>query len=507
MAVKSLLILFVFIPFFCAFAQDSVAGADTVLSEDRKVLEVILGIDYIEKLNFVPHPEISIGNSNILTINVARTKKELVLKGQKTGETSVDVRDEKGDISARYLVKITTNDKSQLIQELKDFLGDVEGIEIGVKGDKVFVGGELVVPGDIGKVALIMANKRYEDVINLIELSPQTQAAIARKMQEEIQNNGMKDVTVRVVNRLFWLEGIVDSRDKYERAIKIALAYLPDNIETLARRSDRIEKADNKSLIQNFISINEQSAPTPLPKLLKMTAQFVELTKDYNRIFGFKWVPLMSGDGGSISFGKSSSDGIKTNSSNTLMATISNLFPKLASAKSAGHARVIQSGTLIMQENQDSGKIKKSEDKPFVIGTGEFQKSDVSSAKFDLTINKPKILEEENINFGIGLTVSALRGTPPETMSNEISTLLTIKSKQTAAVGGIVVNKNATDFDKNPPFGHDTYEGGDPLFSFMRSKSYLSNKSQFVVFVTPEIIESAVSGTEEIKKKFRQRKR
>ena len=42
---------------------------------------------------------------------------------------------------------------------------------------------------------------------------------------------------------------------------------------------------------------------------------------------------------------------------------------------------------------------------------------------------------------------------------------------------------------------------------FLRSKSNLTSRSQFAFFVTPEIIESASDGTEEIKKKFRQRRR
>jgi pilus assembly protein CpaC len=44
-----------------------------------------------------------------------------------------------------------------------------------------------------------------------------------------------------------------------------------------------------------------------------------------------------------------------------------------------------------------------------------------------------------------------------------------------------------------------------PLFRLLRSKNYSTTKSQYVMFVTPEIIESASVGTEEIRKKFRRR--
>lgn len=84
--------------------------------------------------------------------------------------------------------------------------------------------------------------------------------------------------------------------------------------------------------------------------MIKVTAQFVELTKDYNRIFGFKWEPLLSDGQGTISFGKTTSGGVTTQSAGTLSGTISNLFPKLSSAKAAGFARVIQSGVIVIKD-------------------------------------------------------------------------------------------------------------------------------------------------------------
>ena len=76
------------------------------------------------------------------------------------------------------------------------------------------------------------------------------------------------------------------------------------------------------------------------------------------------------------------------------------------------------------------------------------------------------------------------------------------------AIGGIVISKTSTDYDRDPPFGTPVFseaDGNVPLFSFLRSKSFMSNRSQFVVFVTPTAIESASDGTSAIKRKFRQR--
>ena len=70
-----------------------------------------------------------------------------------------------------------------------------------------------------------------------------------------------------------------------------------------------------------------------------------------------------------------------------------------------------------------------------------------------------------------------------------------------------MVNKNSTDYDKDPPGGVTEIENAKPLFTFLRSKSMTSTKSQFVVFITPEIVDSAAEGADEIKRKFRRRRR
>ena len=484
--------------------QQTPAPEKTTESALEKEVTVVLGIDHVEKFDFAPHTKVEVGNDTVLSHQLLPQKREIVLKGIKPGQTSVRLRNTVGDTKVVYLVKVVSTANSKMVQELKDLLGDIEGLEIGVKGDKVYVGGKIVVPSDIGRVVVILGDLNYKDVLRLVELSAHTKGIIARKMQAEIQGNGMKNVTVRVVNKLFWLEGVVEEEGKKQLAEKIALAYLPDDIQSLAQQTDSVQTVA-KSIIQNFISVNAQAKPEPAPKLIKITAQFVELTKDYSKVFGFKWTPLLAGDGGSIGIGRSGSGGVTTQSDGTLAATISNLFPKLASAKSAGHARVIQSGVIIIKD-EANGTITKSTETPYSIGSGEFTKADKATAGFSLGIT-PKVLQEEKIDLNMNIKVSSSIGSPPEVLSNEIKTNIIVKSKDSAVVGGVVINKTSTDFDKDPPYGEDSYDGGTPLFSFLRSKSHTTQRSQFVVFITPEIIESAASGTEEITRKFRARGR
>jgi pilus assembly protein CpaC len=523
-AVRLIFIIFSLFYFNSGFAQTPAPAATptpaaVTAGTPNKDLEVAMGIDVVEKLDFDFNPKMSIGNDQLLRLIVVPTKREIIFKGLKPGRTTVLVRDNLGDIRLQYTVVITATGKSNTVSELRELIGDVEGLEIGIRGGKVFVGGEIVVPDDIGRVSQVLAS--YTDVLTLIELSPQTQRVIARKMSDELARNNLKDVTVRVVNKVFWLEGVVSNADKKKLAVTIARAYLPPKVESLSAASTRYATASTDAII-DFIAVNEKKEPQPAPKMIKVTSQFVELSKSYNKVFAFKWAPLMGEDNSQIQFGQTA-DGNLTGrgSSGSLSATISNLFPKLNAAKSAGYARTIQSGMVIVRDGFDpGGRISKKTTIPFALGTGEFQKA--SSAEVGLTMDvKPKILEQEKLELGIVLSVSvqvASGNAAPVTTSNDINTNVVLKSKESAAIGGIVQNTSATDFDNTgndpaPIGGAGGVQGGGaggqspatPLFLLYRSKSYTTNKSQYVIFITPEIIESASAGSEEIRKKFRRR--
>jgi pilus assembly protein CpaC len=494
----------IFVMLFLVFSSlQSYAQEEGDANEVLKEIEVVVGLEKILTLDFVPNSVIKIANENLVTYQLVPQKKQVLLTGIKPGDTTLTLRDLAGDIKARYLLKVTASDQSKVVVQLKELLGDVEGLEIGIKGESVYVGGQLVVPGDIGKVMVIL--EKYPDVLRLVELSPQTQLIIARKMQEEMQKSSLKDVTVRVVNGTFWIEGIVNSQEESNKAEQIARAYLPDQIQNLARRTDSVQ-ATKKPPFENLLTISTKPKPEPLPKLFKITAQFVELTKDYSKLFAFSWTPTIGAGGGEIQVGKSSSGGVTTSSQGTLSATISNLFPKLNSARSAGHARVIQSGVVVVKENV-AGVISKQTQIPYTIGTGENQKSGTALAGFDMNVT-PNMLQEEKINLKLNLVVRATSpgADAPTTLENKIETQVVVKSQESAVVGGVVTSNTSTNFDKDPPT-EEKIENGAALFSFLKSRNYTTNRSQFVMFVTPEVIESASTGTGEIERKFRRRSR
>jgi pilus assembly protein CpaC len=471
----------------------------------EKPIEVQIGIDYIHKVDFdYPSGGISIGGDNI-SVKSDRARRELVIKGLKQGPgTSITIRDTSNDIREKLIVSVTATGKSKIVTELRELIGDVEGIEIGIKGDKVYVGGEIIVPGDIGRIGTVLS--AYPETLVLVEMSPQSQRVIARKMMDELSKSGLKDVSVRVVNKAFWVEGVVSSQGKKDTAFKILKNYLPDSLQSLAQRTGGSgAKVQIRDDLVDFVSVNEKKEPQPAPKMVKIMSQFVELSKDYSKLFAFKWSPLQSDGDSSISLGQTQQGGVDARGSNSLTATISNLFPKLNSAKSAGYARVVQSGMVVVKDNT-RGSITKTTAIPYTLGTGDFTRAAEANITFDLGVT-PQILEQEKIDLNTSVTVTIPAGTGangvPSTTKNTLTAQVIVKSKESAVIGGVVQNTSSTAYDKDDPA--PAKDPVQPLFRLIRSKNYRVGKSQFVIFITPEIIDSAASGSEEIRKKFRRR--
>lgn len=485
-------------------AAPTAATSDSIVKKD---LEVAIGISQFEQIDFEFSSKLSVARPELLDITVRPGKKEIEFNGKKPGTTTVTIRDNAGDIRLQYTIIVTATGSSSIVSELRELIGDVEGLRIVIKGGKIVVEGEIVVPDDIGRVSKVLVN--YPQVLTLIELSPQTQRVIARKMSDELAKNNLKDVTVRVVNKTYWLEGVVSNEEKKKLALIIAKAYLPPKLQTLAQSGEGRFAAPEQPDILDFIAVNEKKEPQPAPKMVKITAQFVELSKDYGRVFAFKWAPLMGEDASRISIGQTAQGNVTT-SGGTLSATISNLFPKLNAAKSAGYARVIQSAMVVTQ-NEKQAKISKSTSIPFAVGTGETQRPSNAQIGINLSI-EPRILEQENILMAVNLSVSLTAGTTasgnPITTNNAVETNLIVKSKESAVIGGVVQSASKTDYDKDDPAPGAAQANGQtvpPLFRLLRSKNYATSKSQYVMFLTPEIIESASAATEEIRKKFRRR--
>lgn len=426
-------------------------------------------------------------------VYISRDKK-LRITPKAVGDGTLFIKDPKtNDILYEFRLNVKKTNLYGIANEIQSLLQDIEGINIKTINNKVVVDGQILLPSDMKRIHNVV--KEYGgQATTLVVLSPVAQNKIAEFIEREINN---PEVQVKALNDVFMLLGVVQSKEEKARAQTIAEAYLPDAIVDQAVNDKKVLQR-KRSPIVNLLKLAPPPAAGP-KKIIQLVVHFVELQKSYQKGFRFQWTPSL-GDNSNISF----STGSETAGSalTSLTGIINNLFPKLNWAKQHGHARVLKSSSLLVQEGVE-GVINAVDDIPYVTTNAEGQ----PQTQFVTAGVNTKITASlsgargDNVNLQMNIGVSNLvgqTGGQPQIARKEVKTSLIIRNSQSAAVGGLIQSNSSKNYNRLP-----ANASSNPLISLYRSKDFARSQSQFVVFVTPIIKSSASEGSEKIKKKFR----
>jgi pilus assembly protein CpaC len=484
----------------------------TEVEADKRTLLLAVGEQKAVDLDFETElAKVYIGNPQLLVFDLVKVgdKQQMIFRPTKAGDTTVLVRDMDGELRLIFKAKVTGSNLSRLAGEIRQLLADIEGVDVKIVGQKIVIDGEVLTPSDYARVLAVTRDDSYRGaVLPLITLSAIAMQVLSRRIQEDLRTFA-PDVTTRVVNNTIWLEGEVGSPEDVARAEKIAALYVPEVLPSgmLDRYDENAQRLPPRSMIQNFLRV-KKAPPPPLDKLIRVTVYFVELSKDYNRLFSFKWQPSFTAAGEpQIAIGQRE-DGTAGASGTSFSAVISSLIPKLQTLQQAGYARVLKTGTLIAKSGSTATLREQTEFASLVERTNEQGVTQIAAQKTPVGLSiqvLPRVLgQTDDIEMDIDMTQSTVVGTAPAgdraptVAANAITTKFYLKSNDSAAFAGVSGQEVGTDFNKAPL-------AADPLFRLNRSKEYKKKNSRFVVFVTPQIIESASQGTEDLKRDFRVR--
>lgn len=487
-----------------------------------KVTEVMaVGISKIIDINYpgaLRKEDISIGNVQILTVESVsiKGKNRLIINPLAKGETSIQIRDPKTqDVPIIIYAVVTEQNLYRVYSDLKDSLKEVEGIQIKIDGNRVLLTGEVYTPNDYGIVANVISDPALAGLIsNRITMSPISLSALAKRIETDIQAFAPTVVT-SVLNGKIILEGTVDSEGLKARALKRAEWYLPEVklINPIEKDSENTAKSDKPiQIIQNDIVV-EAPPPKRDNKLVKINAHFVELNKDFLKAFGFKWQPGFTADP-SISIGTSEAGSATSSAAGgfTFSGTLSSLFPALNSMQNAGYGRVLKSATAIVK-SKEKLKIGDTQQIPSqTIGSnGAIASGPPTTVGFSLEVT-PTIMQGDDVDISFSMSqvnvVGRGAGNAPITANHNVDSRIYLKSGEVAAVTGISGQDVTTSFNRDDPKAGAFASGGNgpsttPLWTLLRSKNFTKKKSQFVVFLSPQVIDSASEGTKELKNNFR----
>lgn len=498
MKLKYLPGLLLILSFQFVFAEDE-DQAEEKKFRARTFVNLTLGIEQDEKLP--PLPENIEFKGDFRRIVTASHSKELnVLRftPKREGFATMTIHDKAtGKVVAEYRIDVKKSKLDKVVKEIRALLGDIEGITIKVVNNKVVVDGQILLPRDLSRIFNVV-QQFGDQASSLVTLSPLAQKKIAEFISRDINN---PEIEVRAVNDKFILQGLANSEEERQRAEIIAKTYVPDIVVEAAEEKGLIKrrKPANDGVI-NLITVKEQ-APAPPSKMIQLVVHYVELNKDYSKAFKFQFTPQLD-DGSQLQFQSSSNSPGGVVSSIT--GIVSNLLPRLNWAKEHGHARILESTSLIVQDGK-KGEIKQLTNMPYsVIGKDGQPGTAFAEVGIKSSVT-PVILGEKSgsIHMDMEFALSNLLGSgqngAPITSSNTILSTIVVRDRQSAAVGGLIRNASSTGYNRMPS------DVKNPLISLYASKQFQRNQSQFVVFVTPVVKTSASAGAEQIKKKFRLR--
>jgi pilus assembly protein CpaC len=464
----------------------------------RKFINLTLGLETDEKLPPVPKPFKSGGDCKklgIADLMYSDAANSLRFTPKREGLCTFTLKEMKTEkIVAEYRIEVRKSKLDAVVREMQSLLGDIEGINIKILNNKVIVDGQILLPRDMNRIYNVVS-QFGDQAATLVTLSPLAQKKIAEFISRDINN---PEIEVRAVNDKFILQGTANSEDEKTRAEIIAKTYVPALIVEKSEMDGVVKrpKAANDGVI-NLITV-KAAAPPPPGKIIQLVVHYVELKKDYGKNFRFQFTPsITDGSAVTVQSGDRSPGGVGTN----IMATISNFIPKLNWAKNHGHARVLESTTMIVQDGK-TGTINGYTDVPYTVTTDKgpsvaFKPVGIASKITPVILNERSDSISLDINFKIDAMLNSAGSGAPLTSTNSIETAIVVRSGQSAAIGGLIKSRAGTSY--NNPEGVPA----NPIISLYASKDFQRNQSQFVVFVTPIIKSSASAGSEKIKKKFR----
>ena len=461
----------------------------------KKYLTLYMGIQQQEVLSHLPPGSEFLGDfRSIVNASVDRERKTLRFEPKKVGIGTLSVHNRKGEKLFEYRLEIRKSDLTRVVREVRALLADVEGIQVKIVNRKVIIDGKVLLPRDLNRIYGVI--KQFDGIVDsLVEVNPIAQNKIAEIIERDINN---PDIEVRAVNGKFLLKGIANSPGEKTKAEIIAKTYVPAPVINEAEAKGKIKKRKEQVVI-NLLTVRSRPPKQP-DKIIQLVVHYVEMSKKYLRSSSFQWAPSLQ-DNTEVAFTRDSrnnNDGIVAE----ISGVITNLLPKLNSAKSHGFARVLET-TSVTTKNKQPGIVQSSTRIPFLVQQGglgaattEFADVGVKSEITPTIVNARSDVIELKMKFEVSSLIGNTdRG--PQTASNVVNTVVDVRSGQSAAVGGLITNTSGTEYnpETNP----------DALFNLQASKAFRRNKTQFIIFVTPIIKSSASTGSEKIKRKFRLR--
>jgi pilus assembly protein CpaC len=415
---------------------------------------------------------IAVGNPAIADVKALEGSRQVLVTAVGEGQTDIIIWDN-DDHQRSIKVKVVMNDPRKVAGEIRMLLDGVEGIEVKALDSRVIIDGKALRKEDLHKINQIA--KIYPQVTNLATLSPAVVDTIVKYLNIEFKDVGLTRVAAERLGNQIIVQGEVPNEDAKDKIELIASAFEVN--------------------VKNFVKVG-----VTLEKMIVVHVDFIEIDKDAMTEAGIDWgqaINVTSEALGSGTFGLGA-DSQGFNGAYKIEAAYGAAIKLLKNNK---NAHILARPKLLCRSGEKAEFLAGGEI-PIRIATA-FAYT-VEYKEFGIILNIEPVADN-NGNIATSITVENSSVTDfvdgqPTFQSSRVKTSINVKSGQIIVLSGLVNREHTKAVDKVPVLGSIPILG-----ELFKSRAFKSNKSELVIFVTPEVLSPETLDTSKVAQERRER--
>ncbi len=402
--------------------------------------------------------DVAVADRQVCDYLVGQERRSLYLNARAAGETSVTLWDRDGAQRDEYVVRVVTTTLKEALARATGAFGDIAGVTVQIRDGRVEIDGAIADPEEFRRIeAMARKDPRLR---SRVRITSDVVDEIAHAVRREVAVPG---VTVRAVRDRVLLEGVAYSAADAKRAVEIARIYHPE--------------------ILDLIEVRETGRRVGQGRMIALEFHLMEVKRTALKGLGVNWAPgAFPGGGGNASVGGGGGAGMLGaigGLGRELIGFVFQLAPRLNFIRQRGQGRVLENPRMIVKSGE-TAKIFSGSEVPYYRG------DEVQFKKVGVEIEAAPIEAADGVDVNLTLKLSApsadIRGAVD---THTVATSALCRFGQSLVLGNII-RSGSVRMKNRVPSGVDA---SSALFTLFLSKDFQENRSEFIVFVTPRVLE------------------
>jgi len=439
-------------------------------------IELYLGEIKILKLEDIER--VAVGNPKIIS-NSLIDNGQLLLIAETAGSSNLHIWFINGT-EKDYTVHVIEQSGNLIRRkiEVEGILSDIDGLEVSIVGDRIVLSG-LVAFGHEDTINTV--KETYEEVVVNINFAINT--LVRKKLDIEDILSDVAGLKVRIVGERIIVSGEID--DGYEDAITKVQGAFPE--------------------VMDLTRVGSLDMDLPENKMVLMNIKITEFNKDYLDTLGIEWDSTVAGPAAAVGFDVANNPLFRateqpttsfnaallpssTNSALGYFGLVSEITSRINFAVESGNALILAEPRLSARSGGEATFHSGGE---FPIESSSINGTTIEFKQFGIElIVKPTVDSNNNVHAYVETILSDIDfsnavGGIPGLLTRKTTADVILGSGETLVMSGLI-NQSASKSITGLKFLSEI----PILGALFRSEEFRDNKSELVIFVTPQVFDA-----------------